>query len=31
MFAYTDTRESPWYVVEAGDKRTMRLTSSPTC
>jgi polyphosphate kinase len=25
MFAYTDTRESPWYVVEAGDKRTMRL------
>ena len=25
MFAYTDTRESPWYVVEAEDKRTMRL------
>src|SRR3954453_24162496 len=25
MFAYTDTRESPWYVVEADDKRTMRL------
>jgi polyphosphate kinase 2 (PPK2 family) len=24
MFAYTDTRESPWYVVEADDKRTMR-------
>ena len=25
MFSYTDTRESPWYVVEADDKRTMRL------
>ena len=25
MFAYTDTRDSPWYVVEADDKRTMRL------
>jgi polyphosphate kinase 2 len=25
MFAYTGTRESPWYVVEADDKRTMRL------
>ena len=25
MFAYTDTRESPWYVVEADDKRTLRL------
>jgi polyphosphate kinase 2 (PPK2 family) len=25
MFAFTDTRESPWYVVEADDKRTMRL------
>ena len=25
MFAYTDTRESPWYVVEADDKRTARL------
>jgi hypothetical protein len=25
MFAYTDTRESPWYVVEGDDKRTMRL------
>ena len=25
MSAYTDTRESPWYVVEADDKRTMRL------
>jgi hypothetical protein len=24
-FAYTHTRESPWYVVEADDKRTMRL------
>jgi len=24
MFAYTDTRESPWYVVEADDKRTLR-------
>ena len=23
MFAYTDTRESPWYVVEADDKRTL--------
>ncbi len=22
MFAYTDTRESPWYVVEADNKRT---------
>ncbi len=25
MFAYTDTRESPWWVVEADDKRTARL------
>jgi polyphosphate kinase 2 len=25
MFAYTDTRESPWHVVEADDKRTLRL------
>ena len=25
MFAYTDTDESPWYVVEADDKRTARL------
>src|SRR3954464_12676978 len=25
MFAATDTPESPWYVVEADDKRTMRL------
>ena len=25
MFAYTDTRESPWYVVEADDKRSVRL------
>ena len=25
MFAYTDTAESPWYVVEADDKRTARL------
>lgn len=25
MFAYTDTKESPWYVVDAEDKRTARL------
>jgi polyphosphate kinase 2 len=25
MFAYTDTRDSPWYVVEADDKSSMRL------
>ncbi len=25
MFAYTDTAESPWYVVEGDDKRTLRL------
>jgi hypothetical protein len=25
MFAYTDTDESPWWVVEADDKRTARL------
>jgi polyphosphate kinase 2 len=25
MFAYTDTKESPWWVVEADDKRTARL------
>jgi polyphosphate kinase 2 len=25
MFAYTDTRDSPWYVVEADDKPSMRL------
>ncbi len=25
MFAYTDTKDSPWYVVEADDKKTARL------
>jgi hypothetical protein len=25
MFAATDTRESPWYVVKADDKRRARL------
>ncbi|HSZ06547.1 MAG TPA: polyphosphate kinase 2 [Solirubrobacteraceae bacterium] len=25
MFAYTDTQQSPWHVVEADDKRTARL------
>jgi hypothetical protein len=25
MFAYTDTESSPWYVVEADDKRAARL------
>jgi polyphosphate kinase 2 len=25
MFAYTDVQHSPWYVVEADDKRTARL------
>ena len=25
MFAYTDTKESPWYVVDAEDKRSARL------
>jgi len=25
MFAYTDTRHSPWYVVDAEDKRSARL------
>jgi polyphosphate kinase 2 len=25
MFAYTDTKESPWYVVEGDDKRRARL------
>ena len=25
MFAYTDTKDSPWYVVEADSKRTARL------
>ena len=25
MFAYTDTKENPWYVVEAEDKKTARL------
>jgi polyphosphate kinase 2 len=25
MFAYTDTKECPWYVVESDDKRTARL------
>ncbi len=25
MFAYTDTKESPWFVVEGDDKRTARL------
>ncbi len=25
MFAYTDTKQSPWYVVEGDDKRSARL------
>ena len=25
MFAYTDTKDSPWWVVEADDKRAARL------
>jgi hypothetical protein len=25
MFAYTDTKNSPWWVVEADDKRRARL------
>ncbi|MEO6822678.1 MAG: polyphosphate kinase 2 [Candidatus Nanopelagicales bacterium] len=25
MFAYTDTKDSPWYVVDAEDKKTARL------
>ena len=25
MFAYTDTKQSPWFVVEADDKRRARL------
>ena len=25
MFAYTDIKESPWWVVEADDKRAARL------
>jgi polyphosphate kinase len=25
MFAYTDSKDSPWFVVEADDKRTARL------
>ena len=25
MFAYTDTKEAPWYVVEADSKREARL------
>ncbi len=25
MFAYTDTKQSPWWVVESDDKRTARL------
>jgi polyphosphate kinase 2 (PPK2 family) len=25
MFSYTDTKESPWYVVNADDKRCARL------
>ena len=31
MFNYTDAEESPWYVVEADDKRTARLNLSATC
>ena len=25
MFAYTDTKQAPWFVVEADDKRSARL------
>ena len=27
MFAYTDTKQCPWYVVEADDKRRARLNT----
>lgn len=27
MFRYTDTRQSPWYVVEADDKKRARLNT----
>ena len=29
MFAYTDTKEAPWYVVEADDKRRRGSTDRP--
>ena len=31
MFARTDTEHSPWYVVEADDKRTARLNLISHC
>ena len=31
MFAYTDTKDSPWFVVEADDKRSARLNLIATC
>ena len=31
MFRYTDTKLSPWWVVNADDKRRARLTASGTC
>ena len=31
MFVHTDIPESPWYVVEADDKKRARLNASPTC
>jgi hypothetical protein len=27
MFSYTDTKQSPWYVVRADDKRRARLNT----
>jgi polyphosphate kinase 2 (PPK2 family) len=31
MFAYTDTKQSPWYVVNADIKRHAGSTASATC
>ena len=31
MFAHTDIKQSPWYVVEADDKRRARLNCISIC
>ena len=31
MFAYTDIKQAPWYVVDADDKSGPGSTASATC
>ena len=31
MFAHTDIKQAPWYVVDADDKKRARLNCIATC